>query len=170
MLDKLIDLIIEVWDQSKPYVFILEYEEGVMFRAGRFLKILKPGWHLKIPFIDNVMEENVKSDTMEIPPINITTLDGKTISIGGEFNLAIDNIYLALVETNDWRSNLKEVCRGILSDHLEDCEWGDIKKKIVKNQISKRIEKRAEEMGIKINNFNYTDKVLTRALTLFKGL
>jgi regulator of protease activity HflC (stomatin/prohibitin superfamily) len=170
MFDRLIDLLVSGWDHFKPILFILEYEEGVMFRAGKFKKVLKPGWHYRISFIDDYHVENVKGDTMSISPVSVTTLDNKTISIGCEFDFYIDDIEKALVYTNDWRSNLHDICKGILSDHLEDCNWEDIRKKVIKNQIFKRIEKRALEMGVVIDNFNFTDKSITRALTLYKGL
>lgn len=170
MFDKLIDLLIQMWEHFKPLVFILQYEEGVLFRGGKFVRVLKPGVHFKIPFVDDYHQENVKGDTMNISPVSITTLDGKTISVGCEFDFIITDIKQALVETNDWRSNLHDICMGILSDHLEDCNWEDIKKKTIKNQISKRIEKRALEMGVTVGNFNFTDKSITKALTLYKGL
>lgn len=170
MLDRLIDLLVQLWDHFKPILFILEYEEGVLFRAGKFKKVLKPGWHPRIPFVDDYHLENVKGDTMNVVPVTITTLDNKTISIGCEFDFYIQDIKQAMVETNDWRSNLNDICKGILSDHLEDKNWEDIRKKVVKNQIFKRIEERALEMGVVIRNFNFTEKSITKALTLYKGL
>lgn len=64
MLDKFIDLLISLFNDIKPIVFVLEYKKGVMFRAGRFLKILEPGWHFRIPFVDSVYMENVVNKTM----------------------------------------------------------------------------------------------------------
>lgn len=158
------------WDHFKPIIFILEYEEGIMYRAGKLYKALKPGWHFKIPFVDDYHVENVKADTMNIIPVTVTTLDNKTISVGCEFDFHIEDIIQAVVMTNDWRGNLHDICKGILSDHLEDCNWDDIRKKVIKNQIFKKIEKRALEMGVVIDNFNFTDKMITRALALSKGL
>lgn len=170
MFDRFIDMIISVWDHFKPIIFILEYEEGVMFRAGSYLKPMKPGWHFRIPFVDDIHVENVKADTMNINAVTITTLDNKTITIGCEFDFFIADIHLAVVQTNDWRGNLHDICLGILSDHLEECNWDDIRKKVIKNQIFKKIQVRASEMGVVTNNFNFTEKSITRALTLHKGL
>lgn len=167
MFDKLIDLIVSAWNDFKPIIFIFEYKEGIMLRAGKFLKILKPGWHLRIPFVDDFYVENVKTDTMRIKEVTVTTLDSKTVTIGCEFDLRITDIYKAMVDTNDWRSNLQDMCAGVLSDYLEDLHWEDIKRKPTKNAIFKKMEKRAEEMGITISNFNFTDKVVTKPFKLF---
>lgn len=167
MFDRFIDLFISIFNDIKPIIFIFEYKEGILLRGGRFKKVLKPGWHFRIPFIDDYYVENVKTDTMRIDGVNITTADNKTATIGCEFDLRITDIYKAMVDTNDWRSNLHDMCSGILSDYLEDLNWEDIRKKTTKNAIAKRISHRAEEMGITTSNFNYTDKVLSRAFKLF---
>lgn len=169
MLDRLIDLIISVWREFQPLIFILEYKEAVLFRAGKFRKIWLPGAHLRIPFVDTYITENVKTDTIKINEVNVTTLDGKTVTIGCEFELKITDIHQALVNTNDWRSNLHDIAQGILSDNLEDIDWDDIRKKTTKNAIAKKIEHRAFEMGITTSNFNFTDKAVTKAFKLFNN-
>lgn len=169
MFDKLIDLLISVWKDFQPLIFVLEYKEGVLFRAGKFRKIWLPGPHLRIPFIDSYYTENVKTDTMRIDEVNVTTLDNKTVTIGCEFELRISNIYIAVVDTNDWRSNLHHIVQGILSDTLEDIDWDDIRKKTTKNAIAKKIEHRAFEMGITTSNFNFTDKAMSTAIKLFNN-
>lgn len=167
MFDRLINLIIELWNDFKPIIFVLEYKEGILMRKGRLLKIMKPGAHFKIPFLDDYHLENVKTDTMKIAEVNITTLDGHTAIVGCQFELRVVDMIKATIETNDWRTNLQDICQGILSDLLEEKNWEDIKKKTTKNAISKRIEARAEEMGITTSNFNFTDKVLTKAMRLY---
>lgn len=169
MFDKLVDLLITTWEHFKPIFFILEYEQGVVLRAGTFLKVVKPGWHLRIPFVDDYFTDNVTFDTIDIREVNVTTLDGKTLSVGCKLDIEISDIKLALVNTHDWRSNLIDICRGIISDHLEDCNWEDIRKKTVKNAIEKRIQKRAEEMGINVTNLFFTDKALSRVLKIFNN-
>lgn len=167
MFDKLIDVIITVWKDLRFIIFVKEYEKAVMLRGGRYKKILEPGIRWKVPFLDDIFEDTVKVDTMIISDVNITTLDGKTVTIGCQFEYTIEDIYKAVIETSGWRTNLHDICQGILSDVLEDINWDDIRKKTTKNAISKRIEKKALEMGIATFNFNFTNKVITRALKIF---
>ncbi len=170
MLDSLIAWIREVWDHFKPIVFIYTYEAGVVFRAGKFLKVLESNnWYLRIPFIDDLFTDNIALDTMAIKEVNVTTLDGKTTTIGCEFDLRIDDIYKALVTTHDWRSNLVDICRGVISDYIEEKNWDELRKKTTKNAIEAKIQKRAEDLGIAISNFNFTDKMVGRTLTLFNN-
>lgn len=104
---------------------------------------------------------------MKIEDVNITTLDGKTATIGGEFDLIVSDIKKALNDTHEWKSNLQDISRGIISNELEDLNWDEIRKKTTKNAIERKIKTRALEMGITISNFSFTDKVLSRAIRLF---
>ena len=169
MFDRLIDLLVSIWIHIKPIVFIEEFEKAVVFRGGRYIKNWNPGAHLRIPLVDDFYSDVVTPDTQDIREVNVTTLDGKTISIGCQFNLMIIDIKKALVDTHEWRTNLIDISRGILSDHLEDCSWEDIRKKTTKNAVEKKIQKRCDEMGIEISDFNFTDKALSRVFKLFNN-
>lgn len=170
MFKEIIDFIIGVWDDFKPVVFVNQYNEAVVLRAGKYIKNWSSGsWHLRIPFIDDYHMENVMLDTMSITEVNITTFDGKTASVACEFDLRIVDIKKALIDTHDWRSNLVDITSGILSNELEDREWDEIRKKVTKNAIEKKIQHRANEMGVEISNFNFTDKALSRIYKLFNA-
>lgn len=169
MIDKLIAFLQDAWHSFKPIIFILQFEEGVLLRGGKFLKTLKPGYHFRIPFIDDYFSDNVAADTIAIKEVNVTTLDEKTISVGCTYDIEIIDIYKALIITHDWRSNLFDISKGIVSDHLEDCSWEEIRKKTTKNAIERKIQKRADEMGIKVMNFNFTDKATSRIIKLFNS-
>lgn len=169
MLDRLIDFLKEVWNHFKPVIFVYPYENAVIFRAGKYLKSLETGWYFRIPFVDDCFTDNIALDTINIKEVNVTTLDGKTVTIACEFDIKIVDIYKALVTTNDWRSNLSDICRGIISDYVEEYSWDDLRKKTTKNAIEKKIQKRSEELGIDISNFNFTDKSVGRTLTLFNN-
>lgn len=167
MLDKFIDLLISLFNDIKPIIFVLEYRKGILFRAGRYNKVLQPGWHFRIPFVDTFYTEIVMNDTMAIKEVNVTTLDGKTITVGAEFNLEVRDIYKAVVLTNDWRTNLVDISRGIISNQILSNNWENICDINLSNNVQKLIAVRAAKMGIHIWDFNFTDKVITRGFKLF---
>jgi len=167
MLDKILEFLLNLIEQILPCYVIHAYEEAVFYRFGKVYSTKGPGLHWKIPFLDSYSKDTVTTDTMRIQDVNITTLDGKTATIGGEFDLVISDITKAINDTHDWRSNLQDISRGVLSDSLEDINWEDIRKKTTKNSIEKKIAKRALDMGITTTNFSFTDKVLSRSIKLF---
>lgn len=162
MFDKFIDLLITVWNDFKPLIYVRGFEAGVLYRAGPYKKNLYPGIHPRIPFIDAYHIESVAEDKITIDEVNLTTVDNKTISVGGIVEFKITDVHKAFVLTHDWRYNFGEICRGIMADYLEDCTWEDIKLKKTKNAILREIKRKAEEMGIEVYSFMFTDKSLSR--------
>lgn len=167
MVDKILQFLLNFLEAILPIFYVFSYEGAVFYRGGKFVKTITPGWYLKIPFFDSFHKDIVTTDTMRIEDVTITTLDGKTVTLGGEFDLTISDIKKAVNDTHEWRSNLQDISRGIISDSLEDINWDDIRKKTTKNAIEKRIQKRGLEMGITINNFSFTDKSISRAFKLY---
>jgi len=169
MFDKLFDYIFGFLKNLRPIVFILEFDKGRMFRAGRFLKILEPGWHFRIPFIDTVFIENVVNTTICIREVNITTSDNKSVSIAAKINLEIFDLHKSSVLTNDWKSNIVDVSRGIISKNLMMYTWDEICKGSVEEKISKLIEEEALKIGLRIWSFHFTDKLVIFGLKMFNS-
>jgi regulator of protease activity HflC (stomatin/prohibitin superfamily) len=147
----------------------MQYEQGVVFRGGKFHKVLNPGWHGRLSGIDIIYTENVKNATICIREVNITTADNKTISIAAKFNYEITDIHKARVLTNDWKSNIVDVGRGIMSKELIKYSWENICAGNVDQLIGSLIEKEADLLGIRIWNFNFTDKLIIRGFKLFNA-
>lgn len=154
-------------DYLKPWVLIQQFEEGVLLRFGKFHSILKPGIHAKFPIADYHYSAIVTADTMKIDAVSITTLDNKTISVGAIVEFEISDIYKYLILTNDPRTNMHDICRGVISDLLEDTSWESIKKKTTLNAVTRRISKRCEEMGVNIRSVSFTDKSMAMVVKLF---
>jgi len=154
-------------DYIKPWVVVNGYEEAVILRWGKYHRTLKPGTYPKFPIADYALTEHVKPDTMEIPPITITTADGKPVSIGMIIHYDITNVEKFLIENNDSRSNMLQLGSAELSDHLEDIPWIDIKKKTTKNAVQRKIAPYFDAMGVRILDLKFKDKVEVRPYKLF---
>ncbi len=44
-----------------------EYERGILFRFGKFAKILNPGWHLVFPIIHSYKKVDVRTKAVDVP-------------------------------------------------------------------------------------------------------
>jgi modulator of FtsH protease HflK len=152
---------IKFWHQVE------HWEEAVILRWGKYHRTLKPGWHWKWPICDFGLSTNVKPDTIEIEPVCITTLDGKTTSIGIVVSHQVKEVRLFLVEHNDSLSNFVDLCKGELSDVIEDTNWDDIRKKTTRTILKNKLKPHAEALGLLIKDVNFTDKCEVRSFTFF---
>jgi regulator of protease activity HflC (stomatin/prohibitin superfamily) len=83
------------------YVFVLE-------RLGQFHKILEPGWHFTIPFVDFVRKKvSTKQQILDIEPQNVITKDNVKINI--------DNvIFYKVMDSKDAVYNIENYKSGIV--------------------------------------------------------
>ncbi|MEG1255685.1 SPFH domain-containing protein [Clostridium sp.] len=80
----------------------------VLERFGQFYKILEPGWHLTIPFVDFVRRKvSVKQQILDIPPQNVITKDN--------VNISVDNvIFYQVLNAKDAVYNIENYVQGIM--------------------------------------------------------
>lgn len=58
-----------------------EYERGIIFRLGRFQKVKGPGLYWICPGIDQKVQVDVRTKTVDIPPQEAVTADSVTINV-----------------------------------------------------------------------------------------
>ena len=58
---------------------INEYERGVLFRFGKFNKILLPGWNLVFPVIDSFKKVDVRTKAVDVPEQDAITKDNVSV-------------------------------------------------------------------------------------------
>lgn len=159
---------IDQWaDYIKPWVAVNAYQEAIILRKGDYHRTLLPGYHLKWPLYELHMLVNVKADTLEVEPVAITTLDGKTVATGLVVHYKIDDSKKFMVDNNDSPSNMRDIARAEMSDLLEDINWPGTKKKTTKNALVKSLKPKYDDMGITILDLKFTHKCETMAFKLF---
>lgn len=151
----------------KFWAVIDAWEVGVKLSGGKFSGVKPPGTYLKWPIYDFYHSVVVTRDTLSVDEVNITTSDGQTISIGCMVEYEVEDAKMFLIDTNDARSNMKDICRGVLSSTLEEVGWEEIKKKPIMNRIQKKLETKYKDMGVKVIDVMFTDKCKTFAFKVF---
>lgn len=97
----LITLVASIKIVNTGYLYVVE-------RFGKFNRILQPGWHLMIPFVDFVRRKlSTKQQIMDVPPQSVITKDNVKISV--------DNvIFFKLMNANDAVYNIEDFRSGIV--------------------------------------------------------
>lgn len=168
MLDRLIDMIILVWNHVKPIVFINDFSMGVLLRGGKYKKTLDPGPHFKIPFLDEIFTHYAKEDTILTPSQKLTTKDGKTVTVSGILLYYIEDIKTFLLEINNGEQALSDVAMGFISDAITGNDFTDCYNENNTKQISKDVRRAAKKWGMYLVYFKLADNSLSRTFNIFK--
>ena len=58
-----------------------EYERGIKFQFGKYIKILEPGWHLILPIVQNIRKVDIRTKAVDVPEQDAITKDNVSIKI-----------------------------------------------------------------------------------------
>lgn len=167
MFDKLIDWLVAIWDQLIPYLIVDQQFNGVRLRFGKFIEVLQPGIHFKLPFFDKIQTSTVVWTTISLNCQSLTTKDGKDVVIKGIIKYRISDIKTFLLEVWDSKDALSDMTQGIIFDIVKNRTWEDLQLNELKSQITKKTRLEARRWGIEVETVTLSD--LAR-LTSFRVL
>jgi regulator of protease activity HflC (stomatin/prohibitin superfamily) len=131
-----------------------EYQRGVVFRLGRLLGAPKgPGLFLLIPIIDRMVQVDLRTITLVVPPQEVITRDNVPVRVNAVAYFRVVNPTAAIVEVADFGNATSQISqttlRSVLGQHTLD-ELLAERDKI--NQILQQIiDEQTAPWGIKVS-------------------
>jgi regulator of protease activity HflC (stomatin/prohibitin superfamily) len=169
MFEKLIDVILQFIDNIKPWVVVPVYDRGVRLRWGLNRGLLKPGFHWKIPFADEVLSHMVMTTTINLSEQTITTKDWKSIVVKGVIKYEVDNVEKLMLEVNDPIDAISDMAKGIIRTVFINRDWAECNNDAVASEITKKVKTEAEKWGIDVKKVTLTDLGEMRSFRLFNS-
>ena len=80
------------------WVMVAPWEQAIRVRAGKRVRLLGAGCHLRVPFLDVVHVQSVRLRVAHLPMQTVMTKDRKALTVAGSLGYAIHDIKL-LYET-----------------------------------------------------------------------
>ena len=171
MFDKIIDLLTLLWNDLWCFKIINVNEKGVRLRFGKINKIMDAGLVFKMPFVDNLIIQYVKDDTILLPSQKLTTKDGKTITITGMVLYCVEDIQPFVLNASVATQSISDVALGTISDVILKMTYDEILESLEKlsNEISKAVRRECKQWGVKIEYVRLTDITTSRTFNVFKN-
>lgn len=164
-LEKLVELLTQVWQFFIPFRILDDYERGVVLRLGRFSREIGPGWNwIWFLGIEKALSENVVPKTFDLPAQSITTKDGIEVLVSTVVTAKIRNIKKALLEVDGGGSVIKDACIGSIGTMVASSTWEELRHKDFPEKLRKACHERATVWGWDIMAVQAGD--LTRSPTL----
>jgi regulator of protease activity HflC (stomatin/prohibitin superfamily) len=169
MFDRIIDFLISIIDKILPVVVVDHYNQGVRLRFGKYNAVLNPGLHFKIPFVDKVIEEMVKTTTVNLSEQTITTKDWRSVVVRAIIKYEVGDVKLFLLEVNDAIDALSDMSKGIIRDQIKKRDWKDCNGDDLEKEIYLKIRKEASKWGLKVLEVTLTDLGEVPSFRLFNS-
>lgn len=155
MFDKLIDLLVTFIHDILPWKIVDQWEKGVHLRTGKFLKVVEPGLNWKLPFFDQIITTPVITQTVNLKPQTVTSLDEKSVvltSIVRYHIVDVEKFLLGVMHANDV---LIDTTQGIIRDIVEGTNWEDLFD--LSNIVRPEVNEQVENWGITVEQVSFPD-------------
>lgn len=133
---------------------INQYERGVVQRLGRFRKILDPGLHVIIPYIDIMRNVDVRTTPMDVPKQEVITKDNVTVNVDAVVYFRVIDAKKAVFETTNYAYATSTFAQTALRDVTSNFDLDELLSK--RNEISKQIKEivdaQTDKWGIDIES------------------
>lgn len=169
MFEKLIDVILQFVGDIKPWVVVPQYDRGVRLRWGLNKGVLKPGFHWKIPFADEVLSHMVMTTTINLSEQTITTKDWKGIVVKGVIKYEVEDVEKLMLEVNDPIDAISDMAKGLIRTAFITRNWEDCNNDAVANAITIKVRAEAKKWGIAVKEVTLTDLGEMKSFRLFNS-
>ncbi len=166
MFDKLIDLLTSWWSYLMPAVIIPDYEQAVLLRNGKFKKVLHPGFHVKLPIFDEVVNQHVVITTLSLPAQSLYTKDRQNIVVKGVVKYKISDVKVFLLEVYDAQDALADMTQSIIKNIVIASTLDQCVDPEIDNTLTKKARVEAKKWGVDIQQVTLTDLAPIRSFRL----
>jgi len=98
----------------KWWVVIAEWEQGIRVRLGKHSRVLVPGIHFRVPFLDRIYVQNTRLRTCSLTGLSCTTKDGKSLVVSAAYNFCVRD----MLKFYNTMSNPEIRMNAVVSSHI----------------------------------------------------
>lgn len=177
MFNRLIDLLIDFIGLFQCWVYVDEFEKGVVLRAGRFHRTIDPGMRWIIPLdVEKVLVDNSMPEPMYLDLQSLETADGYTCNIQIGLIWRIIDIELFTIRNENTEDMVGLLCSGVVSRSVTATKWTGIRDPgyadTLKAGMNRKVRKRGAEIDeIIVQDFanGRADRLWHEGITLSVG-
>ena len=139
-----------------------EYERGVLFRFGKFARILNPGWNVVLPIIESFRKIDIRTKAVDVPEQDAITKDNVSIRINAVIYYKIFDAGKALCEVENFYYAVSQLAQTTMRNVVGSVTLDELltERDKISSDICTIIDKATDPWGIKVENVELKDVAL----------
>ncbi|MGN1378932.1 MAG: slipin family protein [Bacilli bacterium] len=142
---------------------INEYERGVKFTAGKFTKIINPGWRLVFPIFQSYKKVDIRTKVDDVPEQEAITKDNVSVKINAVIYYKVFDASLAVLKVEDFYYATAQLAQTTMRNIVGSVTLDELlsERDKISTNIREIIDKETDPWGIKVENVELKDISLT---------
>lgn len=138
---------------------INEYERGVLFRFGKFKRILNPGWRLIFPIIDSMKKVDIRTKAVDVPEQDAITKDNVSIRINAVLYYKIFDASKAIIAVENYKYAVAQLAQTTMRNAVGAVSLDELlaERDKISEEICKIVDEATDPWGVKVENVELKD-------------
>lgn len=166
MFERIFEWIDRGWSHLKPFFVVDAFEKAAVLRLGRFHRAADPGFHWKIPFVDQVFEVTACVTTVRLPAQYLTTKDDVQVALASIVKYEIVNVEPYVTGIFDQHDVLCDVTMGAIRRHVAEANYADLVANPPEEKVATAVRRKANRYGFDIHEVTFTSFTKARPFML----
>ena len=152
-----------------PMEIVHTYEQGVYFKGGKDIKLLRPGIHFYRPIVGNIQKISTVPQTINLPTQSVLTKDFKPVTVSSNLEYKIHNARKVWTKVQDLDDSLHNTGMGYLGRFVRGYDYDLLAKSTAKleEEVLDNLNEKVNPWGVTVNEFYVTDFVPAKQYRLF---
>ena len=151
-----------MWRYSLMWVVVFENERGVVYKQGKFHRILQPGGHWVYTFLEKVQKIDIRSRFITIPGQDVLSSDNIGVRVSVAVNFRVEDPFKALNSAFNYTESLYLILQLELRDLFGSTPIDELlaKRKDIGNALLEKSKEKAAELGLLLLSADIKDIML----------
>jgi regulator of protease activity HflC (stomatin/prohibitin superfamily) len=157
MFDRLWDFLAQMWGHILPWEVVYVYQNAGVLRFGHYQRTAGPGFHWKVPFVDEFNHQNVTMSTMRLPEQTLTTKDDVSVVVTAMVKFRIEDVKPYICDCTDQADVLIDTAMGAILRIVMETNYNDLLTDMPHEKVATAIRRKVNRYGFKIEEVTFTD-------------
>jgi regulator of protease activity HflC (stomatin/prohibitin superfamily) len=133
---------------------INEYENGVVFRLGRFVGIKRAGFRFIIPFVERMVVVDLRTVARDVPPQDVITKDNVSVKVNAVVYFRVIQAEKAVLQVEDYLYATSQLAQTTLRAILGQVELDQLlsERERINSELQQVLDAHTDPWGIKVSN------------------
>lgn len=107
-----------------PLRKIRQWEQGLLYRNGRYVRTLSPGIYPILPWFHAILTDSVVPGIIQTPRIDITLLDTSMVTLQVSATVRVVDLSLAINTVEAYKETIQELITAVVAEKLAEVDAG----------------------------------------------
>ena len=131
-----------------------EYENGVIFRLGRYVGLKRAGFRWIIPIVERMVIIDLRTVARDVPPQDVITRDNVSVKVSAVVYFRVVQADKAVLQVEDYLYATSQLAQTTLRAILGQVELDELlaERDRINQQLQRVLDAHTDPWGIKVSN------------------